>query len=136
MKMMASHFTEALPVKVTGNSPQQPMRGTPMVDIGKNPTGSSTYPLDILAALSKDRKTFILSIVNPTQQAHSFTSKISGVTLRGNGKLSQIAAPDAHSNNEPGKEPGVSINERPQTTLPQVVEVPPISVNVYRFEIA
>src|SRR6185437_5861111 len=62
MKIMANHFSNALPVAVSGNSPQQPVSGTAFVDIPTSPVGSPTYPLDVVAALSSDRKSFILSV--------------------------------------------------------------------------
>jgi alpha-N-arabinofuranosidase len=135
LKIMATHFAGALPVAVDGNSPQQPMRGTPFVDMGPSPTGSPTYPLDVLAALSSDRKKLILSVVNPTEDSQEFTPQITGVKLRGRGILSQIAAPSVTAMNEAGKEPVVKIVETPQAALPEKVQVPPISVSVYEFEI-
>jgi alpha-N-arabinofuranosidase len=135
LKIMATHFAGALPVAVDGNSPQQPMRGTPFVDMGPSPTGSPTYPLDVLAALSSDRKKLILSVVNPTEDSQEFTPQITGVKLRGRGTLSQIAAPSLTAINEAGKEPVVKIVETPQAALPEKVQVPPISVSVYEFEI-
>src|SRR6185312_10378991 len=136
MKIMANHFSNALPVAVSGNSPQQPVSGTAFVDIPTSPVGSPTYPLDVVAALSSDRKTFILSVVNPTEDGQEFTPQINGVKLRSSGKLWQIAAPSVNAANEPDKEPVVKINEIPQSSLPERVKVPPISVSVYEFEIA
>ena len=136
MKLMANHFAGAFPVVVNGNSPQQPMRGTPMVDIGTSPTGSPTYPLDIVAAFSSDRKTFLLSVVNPTEEAQEFSSRIAGIRLRGPGKLWQITAPNINATNEAGKNPAVEILEYPRKALGEKVQVPPISVNVYEFGIA
>ena len=136
MKLMANHFTGAFPLLVTGNSPQQPVRGTPMVDMGSKPTGSPTYPLDVVAALSSDRKTLLLSVVNPTEEAQEFSPRMAGMKLRGPGKLWQIAAPSVNAANEAGKKPAVEILEYPQKALTERVQVPPISVNVYEFETA
>lgn len=135
MKLMANHFTGALPLQVGGNSPQQPVQGTPLVDVPLVPIGSPTYPLDVMAALSEDRKTFILSVVNPTEEAHEFSPRIAGLNLRSEGKLWQIAAPSVDTANAPGKKPAVDIVESPQRALPESVGIPPISVNVYEFEI-
>ncbi len=93
IKLMRTHFANALPVQMTGNSPQPMVSGTTWVDIGTKPTGSPTYPLDVLAAFSADRKKFMLSVVNPTIQAQEFTPQINGVKLGGTGKLSLLAAP-------------------------------------------
>jgi alpha-N-arabinofuranosidase len=136
IKLLRAHFAGALPVAVSGNSPQQPMRGTPFVDMGPEPTGSPTYPLDVAAAFSADRKTFILSVINPSEEAQHFAAHISGITLRDTGKLWQLAAPSVNAANEPGKEPVIKINETEQGSLPETVPVPPISVNVYEYEIA
>jgi alpha-N-arabinofuranosidase len=135
MKLMATHFSGALPVEVGGNSPQRPMAGTPMVDIGTRTTGSPSYPLDMVAALSSDQRTFLLSVVNPTEDAQEFSPQITGVQLRGHGKLWQIAASNLNAANEPGKKPAVQILEYSQQVLSETIPVPPISVNVYEFQI-
>jgi alpha-N-arabinofuranosidase len=135
LKLFQTRFLNALPVAVSGNSPQQPVRGTPFVDIPLSPIGSPTYPLDVVAALSGDRKTLILSVVNPTEDGQEFAPQMSGVKLRGSGKLYQIAPPSLDSANEAGKEPVVKIVETPQAALPDTVQVPPVSVSVYEFDI-
>ncbi|MGH9589742.1 MAG: hypothetical protein ACRD25_05070 [Terracidiphilus sp.] len=135
MKLMANHFANGLPVDVTGNSPQQPVQGTPFVDVPPVPIGSPTYPLDVMAALSGDRKTFILSVVNPTEEAHTFSPQVAGVKLRGSGKLWRIEAPSVDATNEPGKKPAVDILESPQHALAEAMRVPPISINLYEFAV-
>ncbi len=135
IKIMARHFVNAHPVSVDGNSPQQQVSGTPMIDRATNPTGSPTYPLDIVAALSSDRTKLILSVVNPTEESQKFTPQIRGIKLRSTGKLSQIVAPSVNANNEAGKEPQVAIVESAQPALPETVHVPSLSVSVYEFEI-
>ncbi|MDR3798630.1 MAG: hypothetical protein P4K93_10775 [Terracidiphilus sp.] len=136
MKLMQTHFLNALPVAVDGDSPQPLVPGTPFVDRGTKPTGSPTYPLDVLAAFSSDRKKFLISVINPTEESHALTPKISGIKLRSQGKLYQIAPPSVNSTNEVGKEPAVKIVETAQDGLPQTVRVPPVSVSLYEFEIA
>jgi len=136
MKLLQTHFLNALPVAVDGDSPQPLVAGTPFVDRGTKPTGSPTYPLDVLAAFSGDRKKLLVSVVNPTEEEHSFTAKIGGVKLREQGKLYQIAPPGVNSTNEAGKEPAVKIVETAQDMLPHSVRVPPVSVSLYEFEIS
>jgi alpha-N-arabinofuranosidase len=133
---MQTHFINALPVPVGGDSPQQLVQGTPFVDRGTKPTGSPTYPLDVLAAFSSDRRKFLISVVNPTEERHSFMPKISGIKLRSQGKLYQIAPPSVISTNEVGKEPAVKIVETAQDGLPETVQIPPFSVSLYEFDIA
>jgi alpha-N-arabinofuranosidase len=136
MKLMQTHFLEAHPILVDGDSPQQLVPGTAFVDRGPTPTGSPTYPLDVLAAFSSDRKKFMLSVVNPTEEGQSFRPKISGVTLRPRHSLFQMAAPSVNSFNQAGKAPVVAIVESAQSALPAVVQVPPVSVSVFEFEVA
>ena len=136
MKLMQTHFASALPVAVDGNSPQRLVPGTAFVDRGTKPTGSPTYPLDVLAAFSSDRKKFFLSVINPTEEGQSLAPKISGVKLRDQGKLYQIAPPSANSTNEAGKEPAVKIVETAQNGIPETVLVPPVSVSLYEFDVA
>ena len=135
-KLLQNHFLNAVPVAVDGNSPQPLMPGMAYVDRGIKPTGSPTYPLDVLAAFSGDRMKFLISVVNPTEEANSFTPKIGGVNLRGQGKLYQIAPPSFDSSNEAGKEPAVKIVESAQNGVPATVQAPPFSVSLYEFEVA
>ncbi len=122
-------------MQVSGNSPQQAVPGTPWVDIPKVPIGSPTYPLDVVAAISGDRKRLILSVANPTETAQEFSPRVSGVKLRGPGKLWQIAGPNVNAANVAGQKPVVEILEYPQNALGEAVQVPSVSVSVYEFEI-
>jgi len=133
--LMQTHFLGAFPITVDGDSPQQQVRGTNFVDKGPTPTGSQTYPLDILAAFSGDRKRFLLSVVNPTEERHSLVPTMRGVKLRGRGKLYQIAPPGVNAANEAGKEPVVKIVETEQAEVPEIVQSPPVSVSLYEFEV-
>ena len=135
-KLLHTHFLNAVPVALDGDSPQPLMPGTAYVDRGIKPTGSPTYPLDILAAFSSDRKKFLVSVVNPTEERNTFAPKISGVMLRGQCKLYQIAPTRFDVTNEAGKEPAVKIVETAQNGVPETVQVPPYSVSLYEFEVA
>ena len=135
-KVYGDRFVGSIPVAVTGNSPQP----APTYPIGgdqpKLNSGSPTYPLDMFAALSGDRKLLILSVVNPTESAQQFSPQIAGVKLRGPGKLWQIAPPSLTSANQAGQKPVVEIVESAQSALGSTVQVPPVSISVYEFEIA
>jgi alpha-L-arabinofuranosidase len=135
MKLMQTCFLDASPIAVQGDSPQQKVPGVNFVDKGPTPTGSPTYPLDILAALSGDRKKLLLSVVNPSEDGHSFTPKTRGLKLRERGKLYQIAPPGVNSANEAGKEPVVKIVEAELAGFPETMQSPPVSVSLYEFEI-
>lgn len=135
VKLMRAHFAGARPVQLDGNSPQPMVSGTAWVDIGTKPTGSPTYPLDVVAAFSSDSKKFILSVANPTVVEQEFAPQISGVKLNASGTLWRLAAPGVEADNEPGKEPLVQIVESPQAAFPAKVQVPPVSVSLYEFDV-
>jgi alpha-N-arabinofuranosidase len=136
MKLLQTKFLNALPIAANGDSQQPLIQGTVWVDRGTKPTGSPTYPLDVLAAYSADRKKFIISVVNPTEETHSFALKLNGVKLSAQGKLHQIAPPGLASTNEAGKEPAVKIVESAQNGVPESIEAPPVSVSLYEFDVA
>jgi alpha-N-arabinofuranosidase len=136
MKLMHTHFGGARPLAVTGSSPQPLVPGTAFVDRGTKPTGSPTYPLDVFAAFSADGKTFLLSVVNPTEAAHDLAPAIGGVRLRGTGRLHQIAPPGPDATNRAGQEAAVKIVETAVTALPATVHVPPVSVSLYALDVA
>lgn len=135
LKLFAAHFANARPVDLSGNSPQKPMEGTPMVDVPTLPTGSATYPLDVLAALSSAGKTFYLSVVNPTEEEQLLSPRIEGVKLQETGKLWQIAAASVDAINEPDKKPVVDIVEHGGQQLVVPLQIAPISVNLYEFDV-
>jgi alpha-N-arabinofuranosidase len=135
-KLMSAHFIGARPVAVSGNSPQPAIPGTVFVDIPPDPIGSPTFPLDVTAAISSDKKKLVISVANPTEEKQEFTPQIKGVTPRGPGKLFQIAPPSLASSNQAGQKPVVEIVEHPQPVFTGAVQVPPVSINVYEFEIA
>lgn len=105
------------------------------MDRGPIATGSSTCPLDVLAEFSGDGKRFLMSVVNPTGDKHSFTPRIRALRLRERGKLYQIAPPGVNSANAVGREAVVKIDETEQTGIPETIRVPPVSISLYEFEV-
>ena len=92
-KMYRDHFG-TIPVEVTGDSPQpKPIFPAGGDQPAVNP-GSDTYPLDVSAALSEDRKTLTIAVLNPSDAEQSMKLAISGVKLASAGKLWQMA-PDS-----------------------------------------
>ena len=95
MKLLHDHFAGALPVAVDGDSPQVPTKGTVAIDNSARPSGSPTYPLDVFAARSADRKKVAVSVVNPTEQPQPCELELAGVQATGPAKVYQLAAPAA-----------------------------------------
>ena len=141
MKVLHDHFAGALPVAVTGTSPQRPAKGTVGIDNSARPSGSPTYPLDVFAALGADGKKLAISVVNPTETPQDCDLNLAGVQASGPARVSQLTAP-AGAAPAPAA-PGMGRFGGPpatvaQSTLPQAprrITVPPASITVYEFEV-
>jgi len=92
-KMYRDHFG-TIPVEVTGDSPQPKPRFPAGGDQPAVNPGSATYPLDVSAALSEDRKTLAIAVLNPSDSEQSINLAIYGTRLVSNGKLWRMA-PDS-----------------------------------------
>jgi len=133
-EMYRRHYG-TIPVEVTGNSPQPDIAGAVNVDKPQTPSGSPTYPLDVSAAFTADRKTLTVAIVNATQSPQQLEANFAGVTLEGSGRLWQLAPPDLNAHNEPGKPMAVNIAESALNQVPTKLEVPPISISIYELRV-
>jgi alpha-N-arabinofuranosidase len=131
-EMYRQHFG-TIPVDITGNSPVPEVKGTVMVDKGKVPPGSATYPLDAVAALTTDRKALTIAVVNPTESEQEIDLSVAGVSVQDKGKLWRISGDDLTTANEPGKPQVVDIVESPLTGMPGRLSVPKLSVSVYEI---
>jgi alpha-N-arabinofuranosidase len=132
-KLYRQHFG-TIPVEVSGNSPQKSVKGTVGVDKPRVSSGSDTYPLDVAAALANDRKTLTVAVVNPTETPQGIDLNVTGIQLRGTGKMWRIAAPHLEADNKPGKKPEVEIAESPIRELPTTLALPPLSISLYQFD--
>jgi alpha-N-arabinofuranosidase len=132
--MYRDHFGTIL-VEVSGDSPQpKPLYPAGGDQPAVNP-GSDTYPLDVSAALSEDRKTLTFAVLNPSDSKQSMRLSINGVKLAGNGRLWQMAPSSVDAVVAVGKKPEVSVEEHALGAIPDTLEVPPFSVNIYSFAV-
>jgi alpha-N-arabinofuranosidase len=123
-----------IPIEVTGNAPQRPLKGTVGVDLPSTSSGSDTWPLDVVAALDGDRTALTVAIVNPTEAPQSIRVAFDNVDLQGRGTKWEIAADDLQARNVAGEEPEVILEEHPLEEVPATLRVAPLSVSLYRFE--
>jgi alpha-N-arabinofuranosidase len=133
-KMYREHFG-TIPVEVSGDSPQpKPIYpaggGQPKV----NP-GSDTYPLDVSAALSDDRKTLTFAVLNPSDSDQRLSLSIHGVKLSSQGQLWRMAPASVDTTITVGQKPGVEVQEERLVSVPEAVSVAPFSVNIYSFAV-
>ena len=133
-KMYREHFG-AIPVQVSGDSPQP----KPIYPVGGdqpavNP-GSDTYPLDVSAALSDDRKTLTFAVLNPSDSERQLKLAIDGVKLASQGHVWRMAPSSVDATIVVGQRPGVEVLEQEITAVPDAITVPPFSVNIYSFAV-
>ncbi len=140
IKVLHDHFAGALPVAVNGNSPQHPIKGVVGIDTSARPSGSPTYPLDVLGALSADRKTLAISVINPTETSQDCELNLLGVQSVGAARLWQLTAPatvpaaPAMAGGRSGfGGPPATMAERSLSEAPRRISVPAASISVYEF---
>ncbi|MGA8086784.1 MAG: alpha-N-arabinofuranosidase [Terracidiphilus sp.] len=133
-KMYRDHFG-TIPVAVTGDSPQpKPTFPAGGDQPAVNP-GSDTYPLDVSAALSEDRKTLAIAVLNPSDSEQSITIAISGTKLASAGKLWRMAPDSIDATVQVDKKPEVQVEEQTLGALPATITVRPFSVNIYSYPV-
>jgi len=135
-KLYANQFVGAIPVALSGNSPQPAPRFPPGGDQPKTSSGSPTYPLDMVAALTPDRKYLTLAVVNATESGQRLELNVTGVRLEGKPTLWQMTGKDLNASDRVGQEPQVEVKEIELADVQQALSVAPISVDIYRFPVA
>ena len=130
------------PSPSTATRPSTPSKGLVGVDLRRTSSGSPTYPLDVFAALSADRKKLAISVVNPTETSQDCDLSLTGVEPAGAARLWQLTAPAGARAAVPapgrggfGVGPPATMAERPLTQAPRKFTLPPGSVSVYEFEV-
>jgi len=133
-KMYREHFG-TIPVEVSGDSPQpKPIYPAGGDQPAVNP-GSNTYPLDVSAALSEDRKTLTFAVLNPSDSEQHVKVSISGTRLSSQGQLWRMAPANVEATITVGQKPGVEVQEQGLDAVPDTMSVPPFSVNIYSFAV-
>jgi alpha-N-arabinofuranosidase len=124
-KIYRDHFG-SLPVAVSGNSPQPKPTDPPGGEQPAVNAGSDTFPLDVVAALTADRRTLTVAVLNPTEVEQSIQLNLTGANLAGQGTLWRLA-----SSEDNGQNPRLSSS--PVTAIPPSLTLPRFSVNIYEL---
>jgi alpha-L-arabinofuranosidase len=132
-QLYRDHFG-TVPVEIEGNSPPPAPKYAVGGDQPKVNAGSTTYPLDVSAALTGDGKLLTLAIVNPTESAQTLVLTINGVDLRGTGRVRSMTGPEIDAQTGLSRQE-VQVTETPVDEVPETFRVPPISINLYEFEV-
>ena len=135
-KLYGDHFVGSIPVALSGNSPQPAPKYPIGGDQPKTTSGSPTYPLDMFAALSPDRKFLTLAVVNATESEQKFDLNVSGTRLEGPSTLWRMTGKDLQAADHVGNPPHVTVEEIPIGDAPGTISVAPISIDIYRFPVA
>jgi len=131
-KMYGDHLG-SIPVALSGNSPQPSPKYPIAGDQPKVNPGSPTYPLDMFAALTADRKYLTIAVVNATESEQKFDLNLTGARVAGPSTLWQMTGSSLDAANHVGQPPQVEVKEIPIGDAPRTIVVAPISVNIYRF---
>lgn len=126
------HFGK-IPVAVTGNSPTPPPKYPVGGDQPKVNTGSPTWPLDVSAALTMDRKTLVVAVVNATEDIHQLDLGLAGFVTVPKGRTFMLKAPNLAAVNQVGTPPQVTIVEGSFDARTKSVTVAPISIVLYHY---
>jgi alpha-L-arabinofuranosidase len=136
-KLYGDHMgSDLLPVAVSGNSPQPPPKYPVGGDQPQTNAGSPTYPLDMVAALSPDRKYLTLAVVNATESGQPLELNVTGVRLVGKCNLWQLTAKGLDASNHVGQAPQVEVKEIEIGNVPPTLSVAPTSIDIYRIPVA
>jgi alpha-L-arabinofuranosidase len=135
-KLYGDHFVAgSVPVELSGNSPQPPPKYPVGGDQPRTNSGSPTYPLDMFAALTPDRKYLNLAVINATETEQKFDLNVAGVRLSGPSALWRMTGNSLEAANRLGEPPQVEVKEISIGVTPARISVAPISVGIYRFAV-
>ena len=126
-KLYRDHFG-TIPVRVSGNSPQPKPSDPPGGEQPVVNAGSDTFPLDVVAAWTADRRTLTVAVVNPTEKEQACKLDLTGVSLSGKGTLWRLSSAEANGQNP-------IINSSSIDSTPGSLTLPRFSVNIYEFAV-
>jgi len=124
-KIYRDHFG-SIPVEVSGNSPQPKPTEPPGGEQPVVNAGSPTFPLDVVAAWTKDHRTLTVAVLNPTEVEQMLQVEFKGADLAGKGVLWRLA-----STRKDAKDP--TITSAPLATVPTSLTLPRFSVSIYEL---
>jgi alpha-N-arabinofuranosidase len=135
-KLYGEHMGAGLlPVTVSGNSPQPPTQYPLPGERRPQEAGSPTYPLDVVAALSADRKHLTLAVVNATEYTQPLALELRGARFAGEARVWEMRGPALEAANHLGQQPQVTTEQTVLHGLPATLPVAARSIDFYRFRI-
>ena len=132
-KLYSRHYGR-FPVRVIGDRPQPAPKYPPGGEQPKVNAGSDTYPLDVVAAWSEDRRYLTVAVVNPTESDQRLQWQIKGAKVA-DGKLRGLSHPDVNYVATPGQPSEVKVVEQGLRRMPREIVVPRYSVSLYSLKV-
>ena len=126
------HFG-TIPVAISGTSPQPAPKWPAGGDQPSVTSGSPTYPLDMSAALTADRRTLTIAAINATADPQSVDVSLAGFAPRGRGRLWRLTGPSLDSSNQVGQPPQVTVAESEFDVSERRLTVSPYSVEIRAY---
>lgn len=133
-RLLQSKFGR-IPVAVTGNSPQPGPKWPIGGDQPPENAGGSTYPLDIVAALTADGKAVTISIINPTESAQKLALDFGNAKIGSNATKWMLSGISKDARNIVAKKQEVTIKETAIAFAKNEITIDPISINIFRLEL-
>ncbi len=134
-KLYNRHFG-TIPVEVAGNSPQPAPKWPVGGDQPRVNAGSPTYPLDVAAALTGDRKALTVSAVNATDTAQQLDVSLAGFHARAEGRMWRLSGPSLEAVNKVGQPPQITVVEEAFDASVKSLSVAPHGIVIYEFAAA
>jgi alpha-N-arabinofuranosidase len=134
IKLYADHFG-SIPVMVSGNTNQPQVAGTTGADRPAVSSGSSTYPLDVMAALTNDGKRITIAVVNPTRQTQTLHVQYKNISIAADGQKWTIAGSDLKAINVPGAKSTIGIVPSAVKNVGESLSTEPLSVTLFELNI-
>jgi alpha-N-arabinofuranosidase len=126
-KIYRDHFG-TIPVEVSGNSPQPKPTDPPGGEQPVVNAGSDTFPLDVVAAWTKDHRVLTVAVLNPTDVEQPLKLNFSGAELSGKGTLWRLASMESNGRNP-------TISSSPVDSLPREAALPRFSINIFELPV-
>lgn len=134
-KLFTKHLGTIPILGIGGNSPQPELAGTVGVDKPTISSGSPTYPLDVMATLSQDRKTLTMSVVNPSETSRQLELQVDGAALPTRARKWTITGPGIKAQNVAGEKAMIELIESSVSDATHALAVPPTSITLYEFQL-
>lgn len=122
-----------IPLAVSGNSPV-PAPGYPIGgDQPRINSGSDTWPLDVSAALSVDRRVLTLAVANASDAPLRLRVEIANARVEGKGRAWKMRAAGLDSQNLAGRDPEVALIESGFDAGAEVLEIGAYGIELYEY---